>query len=138
MEKMSKDNSANDTIARPYLSTTSGTTRKPMACGLWNKALGLASSAGPELVDYVEHHKRNQDSGQAIGGEQLKYHNKPISGGIGTSADLYGQLELYANREDWDKVAEDQIRLQRLVLSGEAAKLKASNKLREEVIELAA
>ena len=78
-----------------------------MACGLWNKALGLASTVGPDLVDYVEHHKRNQDSGQGV---PMGDHFKP-SGGHGgasgpTETDLLGQVELCLNREDWAKLDE--------------------------------
>ncbi|QDZ23436.1 intraflagellar transport protein [Chloropicon primus] len=73
-----------------------------MSCGLWNKALGLASTIGPDLVDYVEHHKRSQDSGQGMPGDQFK----PSAGSIGSSGDLYGQLELCMNKEDWKKVEE--------------------------------
>ena len=86
-----------------------------MACGLWNKALGLASTVGPDLVDYVEHHKRAQDAGQDLRAELVQ---RPAgqgammmgpgagAGGMGGGGDLYGQLELHLGREDWAKVEE--------------------------------
>ena len=70
--------------------------------GLWSKAMLIASNAGSELVAYVEHHKANQANepsmGMRMGGN--------AKASMMNSGDVFVQLEMYASREEWDKVEE--------------------------------